>query len=407
MAWYITDGVLQRADFAPAENSILTDITGEGDVVIPEGVTEIDEYTFSECEKLTSVIFSDSMLGIGWRAFFSCSALKSIRIPVGTVRVDDAAFEVCQQLQDIILHIPLSVNDSSEVSHRIAIQKGRFTDIDIALNHPLFRLEDKLLISSDGVLLWAHSDVENAVIYKGVTEIGSCAFQTCKKLVSVKLPEGLTTMGDKAFYRCSELRRIRIPKSVTSIGREAFKMCINIEQIDLPHGLKSIGDGAFVGCRRLFGVTVPDSVTNIGGKTFTANGIKHITIPAVLWEQMDNYALQRQAVICCPISLKRVSDDEMKCKLCIGFARNQYKYSQRLRKEYIEWIRENSVKLVGAAFDYPELFRLMCGKRLIGDADVDEFLEESLRRENVELTAMVLNYKAALKTVAESNEWDL
>ena len=53
------------------ENGILTKYVGPGgDVAIPEGVTAIGEFAFSDCSRLTSVTIPDSVAEIGEKAFY-------------------------------------------------------------------------------------------------------------------------------------------------------------------------------------------------------------------------------------------------------------------------------------------------------------------------------------------------
>lgn len=52
--------------------------------------------------------------------------------------------------------------------------------------------------------------------------------------------------------------------------------------------------------------------------------------------------------------------------------------------------------MAGTAFDHPELLHLMCREKLIGAKHIDAFAEEALRRANVELRALVLNYQATV-----------
>ena len=58
-----------------------------------------------------------------------------------------------------------------------------------------------------------------------VTAIEKCAFEFCKSLTGITLPNSVVTIGNYAFYSCEELTSITIPNSVTSIGYNAFYGC--------------------------------------------------------------------------------------------------------------------------------------------------------------------------------------
>ncbi len=64
--------------------NVLTKYTGPGgDVVIPDGVTEIGKDAFSGCTGLTSVTIPDSVTAIGKSAFSGCEKL-TLRAPAGS-----------------------------------------------------------------------------------------------------------------------------------------------------------------------------------------------------------------------------------------------------------------------------------------------------------------------------------
>ena len=58
-----------------------------------------------------------------------------------------------------------------------------------------------------------------------VTGISSYAFDGCKELTSVVIPEGITEIGEYAFEGCIALVEVDIPESVTRIRKGAFKGC--------------------------------------------------------------------------------------------------------------------------------------------------------------------------------------
>ena len=81
-----------------------------------------------------------------------------------------------------------------------------------------------------------------------VTAIGKDAFDYCKNLTSVKIPNSVTSIGRYAFGECSGLTSIEIPKSVTYIGVCAFAYCVGLTSLEIPNSITSIDVGAFYKC---------------------------------------------------------------------------------------------------------------------------------------------------------------
>ena len=106
---------------------------------------------------------------------------------------------------------------------------------------------------------------------KGVTVtcIGNDAFDNCRSLTSVTIPDSVMSIGDSAFRYCTSLTSVTIPDSVTSIGDTAFQYCTSLASVTIPDSVTSIGDCAFMDCSSLTSVTIPDSVTSIGSGAFS------------------------------------------------------------------------------------------------------------------------------------------
>ena len=191
---------------------------------------KINDYLFSGCSSLTSLVIPDSVTSIGDSAFSGCSGLTSIEIPDSVTSIGSAAFRGCSSLTSVV--IPDSV---TSIGYSAFEGCSKLTSIEIP---------------------------------DSVTSIGSVAFSGCSSLTSIKIPDSQTSIGDSTFYGCSGLTSIEIPDSVTSIGRYAFEDCSKLTSIEIPNSVTSIDERAFAYCESLTRVVIGDGVTNIPERAF-------------------------------------------------------------------------------------------------------------------------------------------
>ena len=316
------------------ENGVLKEYKGQGgDVVIPEGVTTIDDWAFAWCQSLKNVVMPESVTSIGDRAFFGCSSLASIVIPEGVKSIGAEAFWRCSSLTSVVIPegvksigasafwgclsltsvvIPEGVKsigasafyDCSSLTS-VVIPKGvksigawafygckGLTSVVIPKGVKSIGAWAfygcKGLADANGfviiqnVLHGYYGKGGDVVIPEGVTGIGVEAFKDCSSLASVVIPEGVTSIGERAFYDCSSLTSIVIPEGVTSIGGEACKYCSSLTSVVIPEGVTSIGDSAFSDCASLTSIVIPEGVTSIGKKAFEGCcGLKPENAPAI------------------------------------------------------------------------------------------------------------------------------
>ena len=111
----------------------------------------------------------------------------------------------------------------------------------------------------------------DVVIPKGVSFIGTGAFEDCINLTSVTIPRTVLRIGDSAFCRCSNLKTVTIPGSVDIIGDCAFYDCKSLSQVTIEEGVKEIGSLCFVRCDSLTSIKIPNSVKIIDEYAFDDN----------------------------------------------------------------------------------------------------------------------------------------
>jgi hypothetical protein len=163
-------------------------------VVIPDGVTRIDNWAFRDCARLASVTIPDSVTSLGDNgAFLRCTRLASITIPGSVTTICTYTFSDCKNLASV-------------------------TMLD------------------------------------GVTTIEIGAFSHCTSLTSVTIPGSVTSLS--GFSDCTSLASIDIPDGVTSIGSMAFKRCTSLTSVTIPDSVTKISESAFEGCTSLVTVTI-------------------------------------------------------------------------------------------------------------------------------------------------------
>ena len=183
-----------RHDFV-LENGMLKKYVGPGgDVVVPEGVKDIDNYAFMKCVELRSVSLSEGVRSIGYGAFSHCAALESVRLPESMEDVGEWAFNQCSNLTE------LSIPEHTKVGYAAFAGCKGLADENgmVIVNGILFDYA-----CPKGV---AAEDVTGIIIPEGVKEIIRNPFYECRNLNCVELPFGLETLEEGLFEDVTELR---------------------------------------------------------------------------------------------------------------------------------------------------------------------------------------------------------
>ena len=168
---------------------------------------------------------------------------------------------------------------------------------------------------------WRDLEILSVVFSGSITSVGSYAFNMCKGLENISLPDTVIHIGEFAFNACVDLKRVELPDSISSLNSSAFIECPSLKEIlvdtgnvnfysdsngvlynkeqtklikapsallgsyAIPSSVDTISDYAFFGCSGLSSIEIPDSVTNIGHTVFYyCIGLTEIHIPESVTE---------------------------------------------------------------------------------------------------------------------------
>lgn len=125
------------------------------------------------------------------------------------------------------------------------------------------------------------ADIPSSINGVAVTSIGSSAFEGCKNLASVKIPDSVKTIDYCAFYGCTALKNVSIADGVETIGYGAFADCGSLTAVTIPDSVNTIDYYAFAWCNALKTVTIGNGVESIGVCAFSyCENLESIVIPA-------------------------------------------------------------------------------------------------------------------------------
>ncbi|MCL2079479.1 MAG: leucine-rich repeat protein [Oscillospiraceae bacterium] len=276
-------------------------------LIIGEDVTEIGYNAFA-FTAITTVTIPDSVVYIGYGAFWRAENLTSVTIGKGVTSigcdsflyVPISAFEVNSENTAFSEHDGVLFNkekttlicypsgkadtsyeipDSVEIIGYRAFSGYNITSITIPDSvtgiadteteyegwfRYLANLTD-IYVGSDNTAFSS----ENGVLFnkEKTTLIRYPGNKSGTSGTSYEIPDGVETIDFGAFIYNRNITSITIPDGVLKIGTEAFRST-DLRSITIPDSVTDIGDGAFAGCQNLTLVTIGSGVTEIGNEAF-------------------------------------------------------------------------------------------------------------------------------------------
>ena len=290
-----------------------------GIVIIPDGVTHIDSYAFSQLTGLTAITIPSSVTNIP--SFYGCGRLESITvldgnpscksvsgmllkadgktlvrgvsgvngkvtIPNSVTNIYDGAFNYLGALKSVT--IPSGV---ARVTANMFYGCKSLNEITVSSDNQYYQSMSGLLLTKDGTTLVAGRNGD-VVIPSCVKKIQDYAFRSFENLTSITFPDSVIDLGSHStFEGCTGLTSLSIPNSVTTIGHSIFKDCTCLTSVSIANSVTNIGQAAFYGCSSLETIEIPKSVKKIGHTAFSCSGLREVEISHSV-ENIGSYAFR-------------------------------------------------------------------------------------------------------------------
>ncbi|MBR2621935.1 MAG: leucine-rich repeat domain-containing protein [Clostridia bacterium] len=179
-------------------------MTGVKNVIIPYGITSIDEAAFYRCATLNSIEIPESVLSIGSNAFCQCTNLTEIVIPQSVRSIGNAAFSGSGLLS---ISLPQNIT---------RIENSAFSDTDF-YNDP-DNWENGILYIDD-YLICVSQNVEYFELKEGTKLVAGGAYYRCYKLKIAYVFGDI----DFAYYDLTNLETLvvfELPRRISSYFEE-------------------------------------------------------------------------------------------------------------------------------------------------------------------------------------------
>ena len=261
-AWCKISDLSNIMNYGSNEKSLYLNDELVTDLVIPDSVTSIGDYAFSDCSGLTSVTIGNRVTSIGDYAFSNCSELTSVTIGNRVTSIGGWAFSNCSGLTEIYI---------TDLAAWCNINGLYYLMADESNNKKLY-FDEKL--------------VTDLVIPDSVTSIGDYAFSNCSGLTSVAIPDCITSIPPNAFMGCND-SIYNVYSNGYYLGNDDNPYFALIKPIDykvssykINDSTRVIADHAFIANENLYYISIGDSVTHIGKYAFAScSNLLYVTIP--------------------------------------------------------------------------------------------------------------------------------
>lgn len=248
------------------------------DLVIPEGTEYIGRSAFYNCKNILSIDVPGTVKSIGAYAFYGCENVgKTHNFLKDTGEKDETGNPITESVT-VVGYIKLGEGIQT-IGDRAFQGCKLLTTITIPNS-----------TTSLGIrAFYKCESLKSVTLGDGIAKISEYSFYKCTALETVVVSENLSSIGNYAFRGCTALKSFDL-KKINTIGRYSFYGCTALESIILPDTLTAIGDYAFRGCTSTTAIVIPSSLTSIGKHVFY--GLKNTSIYCEATQAKEDWNVQ-------------------------------------------------------------------------------------------------------------------
>ena len=226
------------------------------EIKLPEGIIEIGDNCFENCEALKKIDIKEGLKKIGENSFAG-SGVEEVKLPESITEIGYGAFNNCKDLSDI------NLSSGIERIAGYSFENTKYLN-NIKPDEYGCKYVDNILLSSEN---------------------------NGSSIIHIKAGTGV--IGAQAFENRNDIEEVYIPKSVETIDFKAFFLCSNLKKVDFEEGikLKEINYFTFVGCEKIENIDLPNSLEAINAYSFGGCSFTKIKIPENV-EYLDSFAIR-------------------------------------------------------------------------------------------------------------------
>lgn len=249
--------------------------TNLSSVDIEDNVDEIKAYAFSGCINLKEVNIPDSIEEIGDYAFGQCKKLKEVKILNSETKISKHSFPKSTN----VIHVdqPQPTPAPNPTPKPVVVIDYITPPVSTPIISPNYNVCTEGMCGKNVNFIFDKSTGNLNI--SGIGEIEySPWFDYSSEIKSISINEGVRKTGDNTFANLTNLEEVSLPnKSLIEIGKSAFEGCKNLKKIFIPDSVEKIGDYAFNGCKELNDISYKNS-TYLGDYAFNECGQKKVTL---------------------------------------------------------------------------------------------------------------------------------